>query len=115
MASALGRAAVLGIRAQAANPAPRKPAGGTTPRAPVSAAVLKTTSTPAPPPVDAPLLAVDEASEPDAFAELVALNVKKQSVNRRQDVSAIWRGGAGGEREKRWEHPPHAGPTSFPP
>jgi len=95
MASALGRAAVLGIRAQAANPAPRKPAGGTTPRAPVSAAVLKTTSTPAPPPVDAPLLAVDEASEPDAFAELVALNVKKQSVNRRQDVSGIWRGGAG--------------------
>ena len=104
MASALGRSATLGIRAQAANPAPRKAAGGAQPpRAPVSAAVLKT-STPAPPPVDSPLLEVDEASEPDAFAELVALNVKKQSVNRRQDVrggGVGWRGAVrgGGQRK----------------
>jgi hypothetical protein len=97
MAPALGRAALttraprgrLAVRAQAAPP---PPPGGPAPkgRKPVSASVLKNQA-PAPvspPPVDG-ALDVDEASEPDAFAELVALNVRKQSVNRRQDVSCF--------------------------
>jgi hypothetical protein len=95
MAPVLGRALTPArtrlVRAQAALPPPTPPSGKSGKgRKPVSASVLKQAGAPAPispPPVDGGgVLDVDEASEPDAFAELVALNVRKQSVNRRQDV-----------------------------